>query len=77
LLALFIRRDGGPAFYTQKRVGRNGREFDFLKLRTRRGGRAGPVARARTAGRTERAARRTGRAAPPGVERITDRSHRD
>ncbi|MEL7172250.1 MAG: sugar transferase, partial [Pseudomonadota bacterium] len=33
-LALFIRRDGGPAFYTQKRVGRDGTEFEFLKLRT-------------------------------------------
>ena len=32
--ALLVRRAGGPAFYVQKRVGRGGREFDFLKLRT-------------------------------------------
>lgn len=34
LLAMFVRRDGGPAFYTQKRIGKDGREFGILKLRT-------------------------------------------
>jgi len=34
LLALAIRRDGGPALYRQERVGRNGRRFTILKLRT-------------------------------------------
>ncbi len=34
LLTLAIRRDGGPALYRQHRVGRNGRAFTILKLRT-------------------------------------------
>jgi lipopolysaccharide/colanic/teichoic acid biosynthesis glycosyltransferase len=34
LLALLIRRDGGPALYRQQRVGRNGRMFTIMKLRT-------------------------------------------
>ena len=34
VLALLIRRDGGPAFYSQDRVGRNGRMFRFWKLRS-------------------------------------------
>lgn len=34
LLALLVRRDGGPAFYTQKRIGKDGKEFSILKLRT-------------------------------------------
>lgn len=34
LLALFVRRDGGPAFYLHKRVGRYGRRFTCFKLRT-------------------------------------------
>ncbi len=37
LLVVFgtlIRLDGGPAFYSQPRVGRNGRIFRFWKLRT-------------------------------------------
>lgn len=33
-LGFFVRRDGGPAFYTQDRVGRDGRIFRILKLRT-------------------------------------------
>lgn len=34
LLALFIRRDGGSAFFMQERVGRDGRVFRMVKLRT-------------------------------------------
>ena len=34
LLALFVRRDGGSAFYTQDRIGQNGKVFKILKLRT-------------------------------------------
>ncbi|WP_449301241.1 sugar transferase [Plastorhodobacter daqingensis] len=34
LLALLIRRDGGPAFFAQPRVGRDGRMFRCWKLRT-------------------------------------------
>lgn len=34
LCALMIRVDGGPAFFTQKRLGRGGRVFSILKLRT-------------------------------------------
>ena len=34
LLALLVRRDGGPAFYGQDRVGRNGRVFRCWKLRS-------------------------------------------
>jgi lipopolysaccharide/colanic/teichoic acid biosynthesis glycosyltransferase len=33
-LALLVRRDGGPAFYSQNRIGRNGRVFRFWKLRS-------------------------------------------
>jgi lipopolysaccharide/colanic/teichoic acid biosynthesis glycosyltransferase len=47
LAALLIRLTSpGPAFYTQTRVGRNGREFPLLKLRTMFAGaeaRTGPV----------------------------------
>lgn len=32
--ALLIKRDGGPAFYRQERVGRGGRLFTIYKLRT-------------------------------------------
>ena len=34
LLALLVRGDGGPAFYAQDRIGRNGRPFRFWKLRS-------------------------------------------
>lgn len=34
LLALMARRDGGPAFYGQSRVGRGGRLFTCWKIRT-------------------------------------------
>jgi exopolysaccharide production protein ExoY len=33
-LAFAVRRDGGGAFYTQKRVGQNGRHFRMWKLRS-------------------------------------------
>ena len=33
-LALAVRRDGGPAFYCQDRVGRGGRSFRMWKLRS-------------------------------------------
>lgn len=32
--AIAIRREGGPAFFWQERLGRNGRVFRILKLRT-------------------------------------------
>ena len=34
LLALLVARDGGSPFYTQARVGRNGRTYKIWKLRT-------------------------------------------
>jgi lipopolysaccharide/colanic/teichoic acid biosynthesis glycosyltransferase len=34
VLAAIIRTDGGPAFYSQRRVGRNGRVFRMWKLRS-------------------------------------------
>ena len=34
LLALLVKRDGGPAFYRQLRVGEGGRNFRVLKLRS-------------------------------------------
>ena len=33
-LALLVRKDGGPAFYTQLRVGKDGRHFRMWKLRS-------------------------------------------
>jgi lipopolysaccharide/colanic/teichoic acid biosynthesis glycosyltransferase len=33
-LALAVRRDGGPGFYAQDRIGRNGRPFRLWKLRS-------------------------------------------
>lgn len=32
--ALLVRRDGGPAFYRQQRLGRDGRVFEIWKLRS-------------------------------------------
>ncbi len=34
VLAVIVRRDGGPALYRQERIGRGGRRFQILKLRT-------------------------------------------
>ena len=34
VLAVLVRRDGGPAFYAHKRVGRGGAEFGCLKFRS-------------------------------------------
>lgn len=34
IAALVIRRDGGPAFFRQRRIGEGGRAFEVLKLRT-------------------------------------------
>ncbi len=34
IFALLVRRDGGPAFYWQPRVGRNGKHFKCWKLRS-------------------------------------------
>ena len=36
VLVLLIRRDGGPALFTQVRIGESGRPFRLLKLRTMR-----------------------------------------
>ena len=36
VLALLVKTDGGPAFYVQKRVGRHGKHFNCLKLRSMR-----------------------------------------
>ena len=36
VLAVLVTRDGGSAFFGHKRVGKNGREFKCLKLRTMR-----------------------------------------
>jgi exopolysaccharide production protein ExoY len=34
VLAVWVRRDGGPAFYSQDRIGQDGRVFRFWKLRS-------------------------------------------
>jgi len=34
VLGFLIRRDGGPAFFTQERVGKDGRTFHFIKFRS-------------------------------------------
>ena len=34
VIALLVRRDGGPAFFAQSRVGRNGRLFKLYKFRS-------------------------------------------
>ncbi|MFN0078814.1 MAG: sugar transferase [Prosthecobacter sp.] len=34
IIALLVRRDGGPVFFKQKRVGLLGREFEMLKFRS-------------------------------------------
>lgn len=36
VIALLIRRDGGPAFFKQRRVGFHGRDFELLKFRSTR-----------------------------------------
>jgi exopolysaccharide production protein ExoY len=36
ILALLVKRDGGPAFFAQKRVGMNGKVFKCYKLRSMR-----------------------------------------
>lgn len=36
IIALFVRRDGHPAFFTQERVGRYGKTFTMIKFRTMR-----------------------------------------
>jgi undecaprenyl-phosphate galactose phosphotransferase len=36
LLCLLVRRDGGPAFFSQPRVGRDGRKFQCYKFRSMR-----------------------------------------
>lgn len=36
ILALLVRKDGGSAFFSQERVGKNGKNFKCLKLRTMR-----------------------------------------
>jgi len=38
VLALLVRRDGGPAFFAQERIGQHGRPFRLIKLRTMRVG---------------------------------------
>ena len=38
ILALIIRRDGGPAFFKQVRIGEGGKPFTIYKLRTMRDG---------------------------------------
>jgi len=38
LLALLVRRDGGPALFVQTRIGEGGRAFRLYKLRTMRAG---------------------------------------
>ena len=34
LISFLVRRDGGPAIYRQRRVGKDGVEFDFYKFRS-------------------------------------------
>jgi undecaprenyl-phosphate galactose phosphotransferase len=36
ILAILVKLDGGPAFYAQRRIGRNGKTFQFYKLRSMR-----------------------------------------
>lgn len=38
IIALMVRSDGGPAFYSQSRVGRNGRLFKLYKFRSMKPG---------------------------------------
>ena len=34
VVAIIIRRDGGKAFFTQTRIGKNGKEFKIFKFRS-------------------------------------------
>ncbi|MCA0042905.1 sugar transferase [Celeribacter litoreus] len=34
IVALLVKMDGGPAFYSQRRIGKNGESFEFYKLRS-------------------------------------------
>jgi exopolysaccharide production protein ExoY len=36
MMVLAVKADGGPVFFAHKRIGRNGREFSCLKIRTMR-----------------------------------------
>lgn len=36
ILAILVKMDGGPAFYAQRRIGKDGRTFQFYKLRSMR-----------------------------------------
>ncbi len=55
MLGLLVRRDGGPAFYSQQRIGLNGRMFRIWKLRSMRGGAAQLLAAHRAADPAARA----------------------
>jgi exopolysaccharide biosynthesis polyprenyl glycosylphosphotransferase len=43
LFALLIRRDGGPAFFVQERIGEGGRAFRMYKMRTMRNDHGAPA----------------------------------
>ena len=38
IIALLVKMDGGPAFFAQSRVGRNGRLFKLYKFRSMKNG---------------------------------------
>ncbi len=31
---ILVKKDGGPAFFKQKRIGMNGKEFEIIKFRS-------------------------------------------